>query len=160
MSEPVYLTAARARQAIELATPSIVKMMETVASRKMLHLVVLGIDGKVLYEQTVGPDAAADPQRTAACTEIARSKAQIHFRTGRPAAEIQARRPHTLLVQDTIWGGSAAHEGIIVAASGVQGYFDESMSAMVAAILWGLCMDAQAAYMAKSDKSTIYKAPA
>jgi hypothetical protein len=157
MSNSVYLTKARAEQALALAEPTILELMKTVASRKALHVVILGVDGQVLHEQSVGPDKDADQKRLAACIEIARSKAQIHFRTGHPAAEIQARRPHSLLVNDTIWGGSASHEGIIAAASGIQGYFDESISATVAAILWGLCMDAQAAYMAKPEKSTIYK---
>ena len=62
-----------------------------------------------------------------------------------------------MIVGDTIHGGSAAYEGIVVAASGVQGYFDEAISGMVAAILWGLCMDAQAAYMGKADRKTFYE---
>jgi hypothetical protein len=90
---------------------------------------------------------------------VARAKAAIHFRTGRPSAEIQARHAHSLLVGDTIWGGSASYEGIIVAVSGIQAFYDEAIAAMIAAILWGLCVDAQQAYVAKPDRSTIYKAP-
>jgi hypothetical protein len=157
MSDSVYLTKARAEQALALAEPTILELMKTVASRKALHVVILGVDGQVLHERSIGPDVEADQKRLVTCIEIARSKARIHFRTGRPAAEVQARRPHALLVGDTIWGGSASHEGIIVAASGVQGYYDESISGMVAAIFWGLCMDAQAAYMGKPEKATIYK---
>jgi len=159
MPDAVYLTKVRAEQAIELAQPTILNLMQTVTNRKALHIVILAVDGEILHEQSVGPDVQADRQRLVSCTEIARSKARIHFRTGRPAAEIQARRPHALLVGDTVWGGSASHEGIIVAASGVQGYFDESISAMVAAILWGLCVHAQAAHMAKAEKPSIYDKP-
>jgi hypothetical protein len=159
MSEAVYLNKARAEQAIASALPTILHLMQTVVNRKALHIVILGVDGNILYEQSVGPDVEADRQRLATCTEIARSKAQIHFRTGRPAGEIQSRRPHALLVGDTIWGGGASYEGIIVAASGVQGYFDETISGIVAAILWGLCVHAQAAHMAKADKPSIYQNP-
>jgi hypothetical protein len=157
MTQSVYLTTARATQALELAEPSILKLLQTVGSRKSLHIVILGSDGEILLEKSVGPDADADKERLATCIHIARSKAQIHFRTGRPSAEIQSRSPGSLRVGDTIWGGSASHEGIIAAASGIQGFYDEAIAGIVASILWGLCMEAQAKYMAQSDKSPIYK---
>jgi hypothetical protein len=158
MPDAVYLNKSRARHAIELAEPTILKMMQTVTNHKALHIVIVGVDGQILHEQSVGPDVGRepDPQRMAGCVEIARSKAQIHFRTGRPSAEIQARRPGSLLVGDTVYGGSAEHEGIIVAVSGVQGFYDESIAGTVASILWGLCMEAQTAHMARKDKGTHY----
>lgn len=159
MAEAVYLTKARAQQAVALAEPSIFKLFETVANNKHVHLVILAADGSILHEADIGSDGGKDPDRVNRTTNISRAKAQIHFRTGRPSAEIQARRPGALLVGDTIWGGSAEHEGIIVAASGIQGYFDETICGMVAAILWGLCVDAQTALMARTDKTPIYKAP-
>ncbi len=160
MPESVYLSKARAKQAIELAIPSIHQLMLTVTNKKALHVVILGVDGQILHEEDVGQDVDKHQDMLKVCTEIARSKAQIHFRSGRPSAEFQARRAHSLMVGDTIWGGSAEHEGIIVAASGVQGYYDETIAGMVASILWGLCQDAQTAYMSKPDKSPIYKKPA
>ena len=92
-------------------------------------------------------------------TEVARGKARLHFRTGKPSLEVQSRRPHILEVGDTIWGGSADHEGLIVAASGVQSCYDEAICAIVAAILWGLCVDAQTKHLAKPDKTPLYKQP-
>jgi hypothetical protein len=159
MPESVYLTKARAVQAVELAQPTIFKLLQTVTNHKALHIVILGVDGAILHEESVGPDVQADQKRLAGCIKIARSKAQIHFRTGLPSAVIQARQPHALLIGDTIWGGSVSHEGIIVGASGVQSYFDESIATMVAAILWGLCAHAQAAHMAKTDKPVFYANP-
>ncbi len=159
MAEAVYLTKARAQRAIELAEPSIFALMQSVTNKKAVHIVILGIDGSIVYEQNVGPDVETEKQLLAICTEIARSKAQIHFRTGRPSAEVQARRAHALQVGDTIWGGSAEHEGIIVAASGVQGFYDEAICGIVASILWGLCVDAQSGHMGKPDKTTHYKNP-
>src|SRR3954470_6259851 len=107
MAESVYLTKARAQQAVALAEPTVNKIFETVANNKHVHLVVLGHDGSVLHETDLGPDAGKDPVRMTRTTDISRAKAQIHFRTGRPSLEIQARRPHTLVVGDTIYGGSA-----------------------------------------------------
>jgi hypothetical protein len=159
MAEAVYLTKARAQRALELAEPSIVALMQSVTSKKAVHVIILGVDGTIIHEQNIGPDAEADKQRLVTSTEVARSKAQIHFRTGRPSAEVQSRRPHSLLVGDTIWGGSADHEGIIVACSGVQGFYDETICGIVASILWGLCVDAQSAHMGKPDKTSHYKNP-
>jgi hypothetical protein len=159
MSQAVYLTSARAERAIELAEAGIFKLMETVTNHKAIHIVILGIEGQILFEKSVGPDVEWDQNRLAVCVEIARSKAQIHFRTGKPSAEIQARRPTGLVVGDTIYGGSAAHEGVIVGASGVQSFYDETIAAIVAAILWGLCMEAHAAFMKQAEKSPIYKQP-
>jgi hypothetical protein len=160
MAESVYLTKARAEQSVTLAEPTINKLFDTVANNKHVHLVVLAADGTILLETDLGPDAGKDPARIAHTTAISRGKAQLHFRTGRPSLEVQARQPHVLQVGDTIYGGSADHEGIIVAASGVQSCFDETISAIVAAILWGLCSEAQSQHMSKADKSPIYKAPA
>ncbi|HEY4330547.1 MAG TPA: hypothetical protein VGN88_12480 [Phycisphaerae bacterium] len=159
MPQAVYLTKARAQQAISLAEPTINKLFDTVTNHKSLHLVVLANDGTILYETDLGPDAGKDPERTARTTLVSHGKAALHFRTGKPSLEVQARRPHILEVGDTIWGGSADYEGIIVAASGVQSCFDEAICAIVAAILWGLCSDAQTQHMAKTDKTPLYKSP-
>ncbi len=159
MSESVYLTRARAEQALTLAEPAIHKLFDTVARPKHVHLVILAADGTILLETDLGPDAGKDPARIAHTTAISRGKAQLHFRTGRPSLTAQARMPHVLQVGDTIYGGSSDHEGIIVAASGVQSCFDETISAIVAAILWGLCSDAQTRYMAQPDKAVLYQAP-
>ena len=111
-------------------------------------------------KQSVIDGESEDAERLAQCTEVARGKARIHYRTGRPSLEIQARRPNLLLVGDTVWGGSAEHEGVIAAASGVQSSFDEAIAAMVAAILWALCCEAQIAHLASPNKKPIYQGPA
>jgi len=158
MAEAVYLTAARAKQAVELATPAILKLMESgLTHNKWIRIVVLGVEGQIIYEGNVGPDAGTAGKWLEESTLFARGKAAIHFRTGKPSIEAQARRPNALIVGDTIHGGSASYEGVIVAASWVQGYFDEAIAGTVAAILWGLCMDAQAKYMGKADRKTFYE---
>ena len=94
MSQAVYLNAARAQQALALAEPTIFKLMETMANHKAIHIVILGIDGEILHEADIGPDVEAEKDMLARCKEVARGKARIHFRTGRPSLEVQARRPH------------------------------------------------------------------
>lgn len=89
---------------------------------------------------------------------IARSKAQLHHRTGLPSALVQARRPHHLLVGDTIHGGSAEHEGLIAAASGIQGHFDEAIAGIIASLFWGLCKHAQDQFMKDTGGTDHYRA--
>jgi len=156
MSDAVFLTKARAEKAVALAEPTILQMMRTVTNHEAVHIVVLGLDGHVLHEQDLGPGVKSEAERFAKCTEIARSKAKIHFRNQRPSTEVQVRRPHTLRIGDTCYGGSAEHEGIIVGVSGVQSCYDEAFAGIIASILWALCVDAQSVYMAKTDKAPHY----
>jgi hypothetical protein len=130
-----------------------------VTSRKLIHVVILGPDGEVAHEESVGPDVREGDEFLKACQEIARSKARLHFREGRKSREIQERCPHLLRVGDTVHGGSADYEGLIVAASGVQGHFDETIAALVASICWGLCKDAQEAFMKARGKQHRYEEP-
>ena len=156
---PVYALAELAEEALALALPTIEALMEEGhTSRKCMHLVVLAPDGEILLERGVGPDAAK-PESAAALQAfgiVARSKAAIHHRTGRLSREVHDRAPHLLLVGDTVYGGSAAYEGLIVAGSGVQDYFDEAISAIVAATLWGLIKERQARYRDQRPGQPLY----
>ena len=67
------------------------------------------------------------------------------------------RAPHLLLVGDTVYGGSASYEGLIVAGSGVQDYFDEAISALIAALLWGLIKERQVRYRDQRAGQPIYR---
>lgn len=155
---PVYAIAELAEQALALTLPTIDALMESHTSRKMMSVVVLGPGGEILLERGIGPEAAdpANAERLEFYTTIARSKAAIHYRAGRPSREVQDRAPHLLLVGDTVYGGSAAYEGLIVAGSGVQDYFDEAISAIIAATLWGLIKARQAKYREHHGGQPIY----
>ncbi len=147
-SAPVYAIIELAEQALALALPTIEALMESHTSRKLMGIVMLGPSGEILLERGIGPDVdkpeSADLLQT--FLRIARSKAAIHHRTGRPSREVHDRAPHLLLVGDTVYGGSAAYEGLIVAGSGVQDYFDETIAAILAATFWGLIKARQARY--------------
>ena len=144
--QPVYAIADLAEQALALTLPTIEALMESHTSRKCMHIVVLDPNGEILLERGIGPEAtnAEFAENMQAFGAVARSKAAIHYRTGRPSREVHDRAPHLLLVGDTVYGGSASYEGLIVAGSGVQDYFDEAISALLAATLWGLIKEQQA----------------
>ena len=147
--QPVFLTEPLAGRALNIAEPLILSMFnsrEMGCKRGFVHVVILDALGNIAAERTIGqaPEGAEFEEQ---CARIARSKAQIHFRTGIPSRMVHERRPHALLVGDTHFGGSYDHDGLIAAASGVQSYFDETIAATVAAITWGLCKDMQERYL-------------
>ena len=72
---------------------------------------------------------------------IARQKAQATWRTGLPTRVIRECMPHLLEVGNTRYGGSVNVDGIIVACSGVQPWFDEMFAGIAAMILRGLAND-------------------
>ena len=159
---PVYAIRELAEQAISLALPTIEALMESHTSRKYIHIVVLDPNGEILLDRSVGPDADKPEfaEHLQGCARVARSKAAIHSRTGRPSKEVHDRAPHLLLVGDTIYGGSASYEGLIVAGSAVQDYFDEAISAVIAAVLWGLIKERQARYREDHAGRPFYEDPA
>lgn len=156
---PVYAIAELAEQAVALALPTIEVLMESHTSRKLMDIVMLGPNGEIILDRCIGPDAAKPEfaELRQAFAEIARSKAAIHYRTGRPSREVHDRAPHLLLVGDTVYGGSASYEGLIVAGSGVQDYFDETIAAILAATFWGLIKERQARYRDHHPGQPMYR---
>ena len=156
---PVYAITELAEQALALALPTIEALMKTHTSRRLMDVVMLGPNGEILLDRCIGPDADrpefAELRQDFAA--IARSKAAIHYRTGRPSREVHDRAPHLLLVGDTVYGGSAAYEGLIVAGSGVQDYFDETIAAILAATFWGLIKARQARYRDHHPGQPMYR---
>lgn len=156
-----YLTTARAKQALDIATPMIQALFDSnMTSQNFVHVVILNPRGSIAAERSFGKaEPEKGPEFEERCRKIARSKAQIHFREGLPSRLVQTRRPHALLCGDTVHGGSFDHEGLIVAASGVQGYYDETISGIVAAVAWGLCQQAQEKFMADRGSAYMYERP-
>jgi hypothetical protein len=72
---------------------------------------------------------------------IARAKARATWRTGLSTRVIRECMPHMLDVGDTRYGGSVILDGIIVAGSGVQPWYDEMFSGIGANVLRGLAND-------------------
>lgn len=116
------------------------KRMDSILSRKMCHIVVLvpsvtdvheaghhPITPFPIFEKSVGnPDEW--PRKF---DDIARCKAQQLWR-GQNTDGNTDSVPHLLFSDDTpFWGGVRRH-GIVVACSGVQPYFDQMISGMIA----------------------------
>lgn len=68
--------------------------------------------------------------------KIALSKAELSVRTGLPNSKIM---PQYLLKGDTVYTGSVIIDGIVVAASGDDGHFDEMFSGWLALTIQALC---------------------
>ena len=69
---------------------------------------------------------------------IARAKTRATWRTGLPTRVIRECAPYLLDVGDTRFGGSVNLDGLIVGGSGVQPWYDETLSGIGAYVLRGL----------------------
>jgi hypothetical protein len=89
----------------------------------------------ILYEHAVGDRERWDADYRG----FALAKARIAWRTGIDSHIVQEQRPYLLEAGDTVLWGSVAMDGIVVAASGADAWYDEAFAGAVA-----LCMRAQA----------------
>jgi hypothetical protein len=134
-----YLDRATAEQAVAQVLPFIERAIADyrVGDGGFLHLVVMNpgltptetsFENAILYEHSVGDRNAwdADYQR------FARAKARIAWSTGQDSRVVQMLRPHLLARGDTILWGSALVDGVIVAASGAQPWYDEAFAGVLA----------------------------
>ena len=131
-----------AREAVELALPSIEKALrrEGVSGEGVLHLVVMDptvragdrpFEDAILYEHSVG-----DPRKWQAdYRAFARAKAALAWRAGADTHLIQELRPHLLEEGDSLLWGSACRNGLVVGASGAHPWFDEAFANTVAGFL-------------------------
>lgn len=71
---------------------------------------------------------------------IALSKAFISWKTGLPSRQVLMEAPHLYEVDMTKFGGSAVENGLVVAFSGVEEYFDQMISEMMLAAIKGVCL--------------------
>ncbi|WP_233564510.1 hypothetical protein [Achromobacter sp. K91] len=82
----------------------------------------------ILYEESVGDPREWDADYGA----YARGKARLSWRTGRSSHDVLALQPHLLHAKDTRVWGSVAIDGIVVAVSGANPWFDEAFAAAIA----------------------------
>ncbi|MDP2662941.1 MAG: hypothetical protein Q8R28_19675 [Dehalococcoidia bacterium] len=71
---------------------------------------------------------------------IARSKAEVSWRTGLSTRVVVFTRPWLLEEGDTRWWGSVVLGNIVVACSGVKPWHDEMISAAIAAACRAICL--------------------
>ncbi|MFS0756374.1 hypothetical protein ABC383_16960 [Noviherbaspirillum sp. 1P10PC] len=98
----------------------------------------------ILYEHAVGDRTRWD----ADYRSFALAKARVAWRTGMDSHLVQEQRPYLLEAGDTLLWGSVALDGIVVAASGADPWYDEAFAGAVA-----LCLRAQAKATAARARS-------
>lgn len=102
----------------------------------------------ILYEHAVGDRERWDADYRG----FALAKARIAWRTGIDSHIVQEQRPYLLEAGDTVLWGSVAMDGIVVAASGADAWYDEAFAGAVA-----LCLRAEAkAAIARERGRTLF----
>jgi hypothetical protein len=103
-----------------------------------------GFDDAILYEHAVGDRERWDADYRG----FALAKARIAWRTGMDSHIVQEQRPYLLEAGDTVLWGSVAMDGIVVAASGADAWWDEAFAGAVA-----LCLRAEAKAAVARERS-------
>jgi hypothetical protein len=85
----------------------------------------------ILYEHAVGERDRWDADYRA----FALAKARVAWHTGMDSHLVQEQRPYLLQAGDTLLWGSVAMDGIVVAASGADPWYDEAFAGAVALLL-------------------------
>ena len=135
-----------AERAVAMALPMIRTAIENRSAGEsgFFYLVVMKpgsspansrFEDAILYEHAVGDRERWDADYRG----FALAKARIAWRTGIDSHIVQEQRPYLLEAGDTVLWGSVAMDGIVVAASGADAWYDEAFAGAVA-----LCMRAEA----------------
>lgn len=161
------LTRDVAQRAVEFVLPAIARLIETkVLRRGDLHIVVanptfrsdadeedhlpgagsvsvrrLWNEKGILYEHSLGDRSLWQFP----FDKIARSKCYLSWYYNMPTQVLQTRAPHLLRVGETVYYGSAVSDGLVVACSGVQPYFDQMISGWVLEACRALCIQGREA---------------
>lgn len=131
-----------AEKAVGLALPMIHEAMKLkeVGESGFLYFVVMdplrgpsnaSFEEAILYEHSVGDRAKWDADYAG----FARAKARVAWRTGMDSHLVQELRPYLLEPGDTVLWGSAIVDGITVAVSGANPWYDEAFAGTVAMCL-------------------------
>lgn len=134
-----------AEKAIGLAMPMIESAMQIkeVGESGFLYIVVMdplltperaSFEEAILYEHAVGDREKWDADYGA----FARAKARVAWRTGMDGHTVQELRPQMLTARDTVLWGSVVVDGIVVAVSGANPWYDEAFAGAVAMCLRAL----------------------
>nr|WP_314627165.1 hypothetical protein [uncultured Noviherbaspirillum sp.] len=151
-----------AARAVDMALPMIRAAIENRSAGEsgFFYLVVMrpgsspassSFEDAILYEQAVGERDRWDADYRG----FALAKARIAWRTGLDSHVVQEQRPYLLEDGDTVLWGSVAMDGIVVAASGADAWYDEAFAGAVA-----LCLRAQAkAAIARERSKALFLEP-
>ena len=130
-----------ARAAIGLALPTIAHAMTDTAAGDSgcLHIVVMNPHASpatTLFEQAILHEHSINrPSWDADYARFARAKALVSWRNQMDSHAVQALRPYLLEPGQTLLWGSVCLDGLVVAVSGMQPWFDEALAGVVACCL-------------------------
>jgi len=134
--------AAAARRALDLAMPMLLAGLEDdgVGESHCMHIVIMDpskpygaceFEAAILLEHSLPSRERWD----ADYAHYAREKARVTWRTRFDSGQLMDRAPHLLCQGDTVLAGGIVLDGIVVAVSGANGWYDEAFSRCVASLL-------------------------
>ncbi|HJV86031.1 MAG TPA: hypothetical protein VJ698_11205 [Noviherbaspirillum sp.] len=134
-----------AEKAVGLSLPMIESAMtlKEVGESGFLYIVVMdplrtpscsSFEEAILYEHAIGDRSKWDADYAA----FARAKARVAWRAGMDSHLVQELRPYLLVENDTVLWGSVVVDGIVVAVSGANPWYDEAFAGTVAMCLRAL----------------------
>lgn len=161
------MSAILTKQLAEAVIPYVADIHERLWKTKLLkrddlHMIIMDpakpfgtqecdFEDAILVEHSFSPPRAWEhPYR-----DIARAKAKATWRTGVPTRIIRECMPHLLAQGDTRYGGSVNLDGLIVAASGVQPWYDEAMSGIAANLLKAAVIEHMQTVIMPGDKDFV-----
>lgn len=128
-------------KAFELVRPVFDRLVEMglTGGRKTLCVVVLNApeNDRVFAQVVWGEDDASS--WPVPYDDFAREKAKVTARTGMVGRTLQREAPWLYKMHDSLYAGGIIENGLVVAASGLQDYWDEAISWMVLDAIQALC---------------------
>lgn len=154
MTERLMDHRAFAKSAVRICLPSIEALLKNFGTRQTIHIVVMDptkhpwdstFKDAIVYEHTVGE--RKDWQRD--YQAIARGKAKQAWQQGQPNILSRMLGAATLEAGDTVYWGSFVWYGVVVAASGIQPWFDMLVSSWIALTMQQVAQDEIHKFQAK-----------
>jgi hypothetical protein len=142
-----------AEQALEILSPSINRLFGY-SEKDGFHFIILNpaferwsvkdVESAILLERFLGNNDGKHNYR-----EIALSKAGQAWRVGTSNAFVQSFAPALLEEGDTPYAGSFVCNGLVVAVSGLQPYFDELVANWIACTIQQVCQHHRQRWIAR-----------
>jgi hypothetical protein len=159
-NDSYFIDRAACEKAVQLSQPMIHAAMESrVAGESgFLYVVIMNpcsdpatssFEQAILFEQAVFGDKE---KWDADYGEFARAKAKIAWKTGLDGHIVQEIKPYLLGRGDTVLWGSVVIDGITVAVSGADAWFDEAFAGTIAMCLRALAKQG----IAKARKKALF----
>lgn len=150
-----------AEEALKILAPSF-EMLFGYSERSGFHFVILDpsikrwsvqgdVEGAILLDHFFGEDDKRHDYR-----KIALSKAEQAWKAGEPNAFVQSFAPALLEEKDTPYSGSFVFNGLVVAVSGLQPWFDELVSMWIACTIQQVCQHHRQRWIARHPSNDFF----